>query len=262
VIALRLFTAQGFENTTIEQIADEAGVSERTFFRYFSSKASVLWTEFETEVGVIRAALASAPRDVPMMEAIRGAVVSANHYRAEDVPQMRMRMNLIATEPALSASAAEHYEAWERAVSEFAGARLGQPADSLYPLAVGRATLAACRAAYDRWAARADSALTVYLDAVLRALAAGFAPEATPPGLPGGLPSGQSAYLPMLGVSTDSARGLGWPTPSLLRGSPSQISSHRATGRWDARHQQRLALGIALVALLRTPVCVRAHSNS
>ena len=98
---------------------------------------------------------------------------------------MRMRMNLIATEPALSASAAEHYEAWERAVSEFAGARLGQPADSLYPLAVGRATLAACRAAYDRWAARADSDLTVYLDAVLRALAAGFAPEATPPGLPG-----------------------------------------------------------------------------
>ena len=199
VIALRLFTAQGFENTTIEQIADEAGVSERTFFRYFSSKASVLWTEFETEVGVIRAALASAPRDVPMMEAIRGAVVSANHYRAEDVPQMRMRMNLIATVPALSASAAEHYEAWERAVSEFVGAReTASQLDSLYPLAVGRATLAACRAAYDRWAAHADSALTVYLDAVLRALAAGFAPEATPPGLPGGLPSGQSAYLPTL----------------------------------------------------------------
>lgn len=174
-IALRLFTKQGFENTTIEQIADEAGVSERTFFRYFASKASVLFSEFEAEVEVIRARLAAVPPDVPMMDAIRGAVVAANHYRAEDIPEMRMRMNLFATVPALSASAAEHYAAWEQAISEFAGARLGQPADSLYPLAIGRATLATCRAAYDRWAARADDDLTVYLDAALRALADGFA---------------------------------------------------------------------------------------
>jgi mycofactocin system transcriptional regulator len=174
---LRLFSAQGFENTTIEQIAAEAGVSERTFFRYFASKASVLWTEFEAEVETIRSELASVPDEVPMMDAIRHAVVSANHYRAADVPEMRMRMNLFATVPALSSSAAEHYEAWERAIAEFAGVRLGQPADSLYPLAVGRTTLAACRAAYDRWAVRADADLTVYLDLALRALAAGFAPE-------------------------------------------------------------------------------------
>jgi mycofactocin system transcriptional regulator len=176
-IALRLFTAQGFENTTIEQIAAEAGVSERTFFRYFATKASVLWTEFETEVETIRATLAAVPDDVPMMDAICRAVVAANHYHAEDVPEMRMRMNLIATVPALSFSAAEHYDAWERAVSEFAARRLGQPAGSLYPLAVGRATLAACRAAYDRWSARADRDLTVYLHAALTALAAGFEPS-------------------------------------------------------------------------------------
>jgi len=176
LIALRLFSGQGFENTTIEQIAAEAGVSERTFFRYFGSKASVLWTELEAEVEAIRTALRGAPGDMPMMEAIRAAVISANHYRAEDVPEMRMRMSLIAAVPALSASAAEHYDAWERAISEFAGARLGQPADSLYALAIGRATLATCRAAYDRWAVRADADLTVYLDAALRALAAGFAP--------------------------------------------------------------------------------------
>jgi TetR/AcrR family transcriptional regulator, regulator of mycofactocin system len=53
-----------------------------------------------------------------------------------------------------------------------------RPVDSLYPLAIGRAVLAVCRAAYDRWAARADNDLTVYLDATLTALAAGFASEA------------------------------------------------------------------------------------
>jgi len=173
-----MFTERGFETTTIEQIAAEAGVSERTFFRYFTTKASVLWSEFETEVETIRSTLAAVPGNVPMMEAIRGAVVAANHYRAEDVPEMRMRMNLVATVPALSSSAAEHYTAWEEAISEFAGRRLGQPADSLYPLAVGRAVLAVCRAAYDRWAARADTDLTVYLDLTLRALAAGFDPDA------------------------------------------------------------------------------------
>jgi TetR/AcrR family transcriptional regulator, regulator of mycofactocin system len=177
LIALRMFAERGFENTTIEQIAAEAGVSERTFFRYFTTKASVLWSEFETEVETIRSGLSAVPDDVPMMDAIRGVVVAANHYHADDVPEMRLRMQLIATVPALSFSAAEHYEAWELAISEFAARRLGQPAGSLYPLAVGRAALAACRAAYDRWSARADDDLTTYLDLALTALSTGFAPD-------------------------------------------------------------------------------------
>jgi hypothetical protein len=47
---------------------------------------------------------------------------------------------------------------------------------------VGRATLAACRAAYERWAARADADLAVYLDAALRALAGGFREPLAEPG--------------------------------------------------------------------------------
>jgi TetR/AcrR family transcriptional regulator, regulator of mycofactocin system len=176
LIALRLFTDQGFENTTIEQIAARAGVSRRTFFRYFGSKASVLWSEFDAEVATIRTALARVPAEVPMMAAIRQAVVTANHYRAADVPELRLRMNLIGSVPALQSSAAIHYDAWERAISEFAASRLGQPAGSLYPLAVGRATLAVCRAAFDRWSVRADADLPYYLDAALVALSAGFDP--------------------------------------------------------------------------------------
>jgi mycofactocin system transcriptional regulator len=174
VIALRLFTRQGFDATTIEQIAAAAGVSKRTFFRYFSSKADVLWSEFDREVEHIRAELAGIPPAVPMMRAIRRAVVAANHYGPGDVPELRLRMNLIGSVPALMSSAALHYGAWEQAISDFAAARLGQPPDSLYPLAIGRATLAACRAAYDCWSARADADLTFYLDATLTALDAGF----------------------------------------------------------------------------------------
>lgn len=175
LIALRLFTEQGFHETTVDQIAAGAGVSRRTFFRYYDAKSSVLWNEFDDEVDAIRASLAEMSDDLPIMEAVRQAVLEANHYRAEDVPELRMRMNLIGTVPEIAASATVHYDAWERAVSEYVARRIGQPADSLYPLAVGRAVLAVCRAGYDRWAARADADLTVYLDAALRALAAGFA---------------------------------------------------------------------------------------
>ena len=200
LIALRLFTERGFEDTTIEQIAAEAGVSRRTFFRYFDSKASALWGEFDSEVDVIRSALAKVPDQVPMMDAIRQVVVAANHYRAEDVPELRARMNLIGSVPALAASATVHYDAWERVVSEFVGARIGQPPWSLYPLVVGRCTLAACRAAYDRWSARADADLTVYLDAALAALATGFAAadpqfaEPSPAGRPD--PAAERAAIP------------------------------------------------------------------
>ena len=178
VIALRLFTANGFEKTTVDQIAAGAGVSRRAFFRYFDSKPDVLWGDFDTEVATIRVLLDEVPAGLPVMEAVRQAVLAANHYRAADVPELRARMALIGSVPALMASAAVHYDAWERAVSDFVARRTGQPADSLYPLAVGRATLAACRAGYDRWVVHADADLTVYLDAALRALAAGFAGHA------------------------------------------------------------------------------------
>ncbi len=174
LIALRLFTEQGFEETTVDQIATTAGVSRRTFFRYFETKSDVLWSEFDAEVETIGGLLAQTPEELPILEGVRRAVLAANHYRAEDVPELRMRMSLLSSVPELVASAAIHYDAWERAIIEFVAHRSGQPADSLYPLTVGRAVLAACRAGYDRWTARADADLTVYLDAALRALAAGF----------------------------------------------------------------------------------------
>ena len=174
LVALRLFGEQGFEQTTVDEIAAGAGVSRRTFFRYFDSKAEVLWSEFDTEVTTIRALLNDVPEDLSVMAAVQRVVIAANHYHPEDVPELRARMNLIGSVPALAASATVHYDAWERAVSNFVARRINQSPDSLYPVAVGRATLATCRAAYEQWAVRADADLTVYLDAALRALATGF----------------------------------------------------------------------------------------
>lgn len=174
VIALNLYSSVGFEETTVEDIAAAGGVSRRTFFRYFESKAAVLWNEFDSEVASLRAAFDDVSVDLTMMDAIREVVVGVNRYRAEDMPELRTRMHLIGSVPALQASAAPHYDAWERAVSDFAASRTGQAADTLIPLAVGRTTLAACRAAYEQWIVAEGSDLTEHIDAALSALANGF----------------------------------------------------------------------------------------
>ena len=110
-----------------------------------------------------------------MMDAIRQAVVAANHYRAEDVPELRARMNLIISVLALQASAAVRYDAWERAISDFAATRIGQPPAPLparrRPGHPGRLPRR-----LRPLVARADADLTVYLDAAVAALAAGFPP--------------------------------------------------------------------------------------
>lgn len=103
VIAMRLVAEQGFEETTVDLIATEAGINKRSFFRYFTSKGSVLWGAFDDEVEALRAELETAPAGITVMEA--------------------------------------------------------------------------SRAAYDRWLARANTNLTVYLEAALAALATGFTDE-------------------------------------------------------------------------------------
>lgn len=177
LIALRLFFDQGFDETTVDDIALEAGVTSRTFFRYFDTKAAVLWHAFDNEVLALRTALSDVPRDVPLLDGVRQAVVSVNRYTAADVPELRKRIHLISSVPALQASAAPHYDAWEQAIIDFAADRLGQSPTDLIPLAIGRATLAVCRAAYERWITRADADLPAYLDEAIRALASGFAQD-------------------------------------------------------------------------------------
>jgi mycofactocin system transcriptional regulator len=174
VAALRLFTEVGYDETTVEDIAAAAGVSRRTFFRYFDSKAAVLWGDFDAEVAELRSAFAQVDPQTPLMQAIRQVVVGVNRHRAADVPELRRRMHLIGAHPELAAEALRHYDAWEREVARFAAARLGVAEDELYPLAIARTTLAAARAAFERWAALGDADLPVYLDAALTALAEGF----------------------------------------------------------------------------------------
>jgi AcrR family transcriptional regulator len=60
--AIELFSADGFDQVTVEQIAGAAGVTQRTFFRYFPTKEDVLFAEGDGIVAELRTGLAAAPR--------------------------------------------------------------------------------------------------------------------------------------------------------------------------------------------------------
>ena len=172
--ALKLFLANGYEETTVEDIAAAASIGRRTFFRYFASKNDIAWGEFDAELGRLRAALEATPPGLPVLEAVRVAVVRANRYETADLPTLRQRLTLLVEVPALRGHAMLRYAAWQHVVAEFAGRRLGQPARGLVPQAVARATLGVALAAYTAWVEDDAADLEGCLDVALGQLAAGF----------------------------------------------------------------------------------------
>jgi AcrR family transcriptional regulator len=73
--ANRRFLEQGYEQTTAAGIAGDAGVTERTFFRYFPTKADVLVANWEGHADALRQALAASPK-AKLADVVRDALVT------------------------------------------------------------------------------------------------------------------------------------------------------------------------------------------
>ncbi|BBC38362.1 TetR family transcriptional regulator [Streptomyces graminofaciens] len=173
-LGFELFARQGFDGTTVDDIADAAGIGRRTFFRYFASKNDLVWGDFEAQLARLDALLAAADPDTPMMDAVREAVVEFNRFDPALVPWHRQRMALILRVPTLQADSAVRYASWRTLVTEFAARRLDRPASDLLPRLIGGTVLAACVAAYEQWLTDEDADLSDLLDLAVRQLAAGY----------------------------------------------------------------------------------------
>jgi TetR/AcrR family transcriptional regulator, regulator of mycofactocin system len=173
-VAFELFAANGFEQTTVEDIAAAAGIGRRTFFRYFPSKNDVPWGMFELELERMRTRLKACPRDVPLMDAIRVALVDFNRVEPAQIPRHRRRMELILRVPALLAHSTLRFAAWRDVIAEFVAERTGQRPDSLAPQAVAHAILGVAVAAYEQWLDHEDADLGALLDSAMRQLGAAF----------------------------------------------------------------------------------------
>jgi TetR/AcrR family transcriptional regulator, regulator of mycofactocin system len=173
--AFGLFAANGFEQTTVDQIAAAAGIARRTFFRYFPSKNDVPWGAFEDELERMRVRLKACPAQIPLMDAIRLALIDFNQVEPAQVPLHRRRMELILRVPALLAHSTLRLGAWRQVIAEFVAERTGRRSDELAPQAIAHAILGVAVAAYEHWLDDESADLGALLDDAMRHLDAAFA---------------------------------------------------------------------------------------
>jgi AcrR family transcriptional regulator len=132
-VAVQLCQQQGYDNTTVEQIAAEAEVSTRTFSRYFPTKESVIAAAADEIDEIIAAALATQPAELTPYEALLRAHLEA--FRPEEAgpspafTRMAVMIQIVNASPTLNESAfAIKQDLVENAALRVMGARLDLPA--------------------------------------------------------------------------------------------------------------------------------------
>jgi AcrR family transcriptional regulator len=94
--ALELYVERGFEQTTVAEIAKRAGLTERTFFRYFADKREVLFAGAGSLQDFLVGALASAPDSAAPIDAVASALEAAGALLQERREYARQRQSVIA----------------------------------------------------------------------------------------------------------------------------------------------------------------------
>jgi AcrR family transcriptional regulator len=148
-VALRLFGERGFEATTCEEIAAAAGVAPRTFFRYFPTKADVLFGDHEQLLDALRETL-TRPGEPPVRAVRRWAQEGLDHLLV-DPSRYLTRSGLVASVPAAQARSRQLDAEFEAAIAPAtAGDRAATDVEAQI---TARAAWGATRAARDVWLA-------------------------------------------------------------------------------------------------------------
>jgi AcrR family transcriptional regulator len=149
-VALRLFEKQGFDNTTVEEIAAAADVGPRTFFRYFPRKEDVLFADHPEEVALIRDALATRSPDESVVAAVRRAILEGVEKAVVDPSLFLTRSRLAASVPAAHARSLYPDTRFEDVIAEAVAASHNvDPASDLQAQVIARAVWSANHAARD-----------------------------------------------------------------------------------------------------------------
>ena len=124
VTALELFTTAGFDKTTMNDVAEAAGVSRRTAFRYFASKNDLVWGGFEEALARVHAVLTveaddSRPANETTWERIEHAQLVSLEAAPAWLHVTRLRLRLIAQEPTLIAHGSPKLAGTQREIAEF-----------------------------------------------------------------------------------------------------------------------------------------------
>ncbi len=149
-VALRLFDQRGFANVTVEDIASEARISVRTFYRYFASKEDVLQLRIDRRSEVLRAALAARSADEPPLRSLRLAL--EEEFPVLDPVVLRRWIGVVADNPNVMRGVVGTIQMKiQPVIADFFASRLGMPGDALVPTMLAAATLGVVQAAHTQW---------------------------------------------------------------------------------------------------------------
>ena len=144
--ALELYGEHGFDQTTVAQIAERAGLTERTFYRHFADKREVV---FSGEVQrVLVSTLADAPASMTAIEAVTAALDAAGAVLDERRDMTRRRQAVIAANPSLQQGEQIKYA---MLAADMAEALRGRGVEPLSARLAADAGVAVFRAAFERW---------------------------------------------------------------------------------------------------------------
>lgn len=150
--AMSLLSTRGFEQITVDEIAAAAGISRRTLFRYFPTKADIVtaWTHQMTSALI--ASVESAPEGCPPQELLGRALESVIPRIAPTREEAFACVFLIERTPALLSVSLRKYARWEESLASALGRRLPPSKDrALTARVAARSAIAAFRTAVDEW---------------------------------------------------------------------------------------------------------------
>ncbi|HEX3510983.1 MAG TPA: TetR family transcriptional regulator [Solirubrobacteraceae bacterium] len=144
--AMELYGERGFERTTVAEIAERAGLTERTFFRHYADKREVLFAGSGEVPQLLEAAIAGAPRRATPMAAAQRAVETVGEAIAEQRGRVfaRRRRDIIVANPELQERELIKLASWaatiaaalrERGVGEAAARLSGEVAIAVFRVA-------------------------------------------------------------------------------------------------------------------------------
>ncbi len=150
--AIEAFAAEGFDQVSVERIADVAGVSPRTFFRYFPAKEDVVFADYEAEFDVWDRVTSDPHPGESLLETIRrGTHQVVADYEADTLRWDRW-FALVGAEPALQRRMLESQARLRaRATVALAGLLGVDPATDPRPAALAAAAMAATETASRAW---------------------------------------------------------------------------------------------------------------
>jgi len=158
---MELFETVGYEDTTVAQIADRAGVTARTFFRYFADKPEVLFAGSENLQIEMVAAVAAAAPDASPLESMRGPLDKAAALVSERADFARLRHSVISANPALAERELMKMARLSDGLAEALRERgVKEPRASM----TAQAGVAAFRVAFATWAERPRASLKRLID--------------------------------------------------------------------------------------------------